>query len=153
LHRGQAVGLKVSNQLVGFIGTVHPGLVAGNKIRAEVAVGEFNLDGLLKKSVEKQTYRPFSRYPIVERDLAFLMPKSLSVGDVSREICEAAGSELQSLEIFDIYQGENMSANQKSAAFHLVFQSQDGTLQDEKVLQIMERITSAVKQKFSLTLR
>lgn len=153
LHRGQAALIEKEGSRLGFLGTVHPVLVSEAKVRTGVALLEIELEPLFKGQPRLKAFQEFSRFPKVERDLALLMPKSLHVGDVLKEIKKAAGAQLRAVGVFDQYEGEKLPVGQRSVAFRLTYQSADGTLQDESVQQSITEVLNALQQKWGISTR
>ena len=91
------------------------------------------------------SYKPFSPYPFVLRDIAVWVPEGVESHQVIKSIKESAGEWLVRLDLFDEYRKE--SEGKVSYAFHLVFQSREKTLSDEEVNTVMEKVTSAVVEK------
>ena len=91
--------------------------------------------------------------PVVDRDLAFVMPRELQAAQIESEIRKTGGELLREVRAFDVFEGGNLQAGQKSVAFRLLFQSQDATLEDKIVSELCDKIVNAVGQKFSITLR
>jgi phenylalanyl-tRNA synthetase beta chain len=153
LHRGQFAHLVVEGKKVGFIGTLHPVLLDENKVRVPAAMAELDLDQLYKGQPRPSRFESLSKFPSVERDFAFVMPKSLKIGEVTKEIRKAGGGLLSSVEIFDVYEGEKVEAGKKSVAIRMVFQDKNATLQDQQVVETTNKILSALNKQFAVTIR
>ena len=153
LHPGQRAALFVEGKPVGFIGAVHPAVRDELKIREDVAVVEISLEKLMAAQPRAPRAFSISRFPAVERDLAFTMPAELAAGDVEAEIRKAAGELLREARAFDVYQGAPLAAGQKSVAYRLVFQDLSATLEDAKINDLRDRIVDACRQRFSIELR
>ena len=76
-------------------------------------------------------FKPVSKFPAVERDLAFVLPKMMLASEVANEIKKSSGNLLQSIDIFDVFEGGNLPAGHVSVAYRMVFQDHEGTLTDE----------------------
>lgn len=98
-------------------------------------------------------FRPFSAFPSVERDLAFVVDTSVEAAKLAAVIQKAAGELLCQVSLFDVYQGEQVGPGKKSLAFSLQFQSMERTLKDSEVDRIIERIIQAAKTECHATLR
>ncbi len=153
IHRGQHAVLMVEGKAVGFIGSLHPSRLEDDKIRVPVALAELNLDLLFKGQPRGFRIETFSRYPRVERDLALVMLKPLKVGDVVREMKKSAGPLCTQIEVFDVYEGDNLAQGQKSVAFRLSYQDKTATLQDSVVNDSVTQVLAALNAKFSITVR
>lgn len=146
-HPGQAAAISVNNDIVGFIGRVHP-----SKTKEAVYAMEINLEKLLSKKVGKMKYKEISKYPSVKKDLSFVVDKNVTAGEIATNIKKAAGSLLIGSEVFDIYTGAGIEENKKSIAYSLEFGTNDRTLTDEEINQILEKIITHL-EKQGATLR
>jgi phenylalanyl-tRNA synthetase beta chain len=153
VHPGQAARLEVQGKTVGFIGTLHPTLADEFKIREACAVGELNLDRLLVGQPKAPKYQPISKFPIVDRDIAFVMPRELEAAAVESEIRKTGGDLLREVRVFDVFEGGSLQAGQKSVAFRLLFQSKDATLDDKLINELRDKVVNAVSQKLGVSIR
>ena len=134
-HPGKSAAISVNNDIVGFIGRVHP-----TKAKEEIYVMEINLDKLLSKKVGKMKYKEVSKFPSVKKDLAVVVDKNVTAGEIATYIKKAAGSLLIGSEVFDVYTGAGMEENKKSLAYSLEFGAADRTLTDEEINQVLDKI-------------
>lgn len=141
-HPGQAAAISVNNDIVGFIGRIHP-----SKAKDEVYVMEINLDKLLNKKVGKMKYKEISKFPVVKKDLAVVVDKNITAGEIASYIKKAAGSLLIAAEVFDVYLGAGMEENKKSIAYSLEFGANDRTLTDEEINQVLEKIIQNLEKQ------
>ena len=146
-HPGQSAAISVNNDIVGFIGRVHP-----VKAKEAVYVMEINLDKLLSKKVGKMKYKEISKFPSVKKDLAVVVDKNVASGDIAQVIKKAAGSLLLGTKVFDVYTGTGLEENKKSIAYSLEFGANDRTLTDEEINQVLEKIIANL-EKQGATLR
>ena len=153
LHPGQSSGLQLEGQLIGFVGTLHPSFTSEHKIRESSAVCELLLEKLVASQPRPLKYKPVSKMPAVDRDLAFVMPKNLAVQDVESEIKKSAGELLRDVSVFDVYEGTGLQPGQRSVAFRLLFQAKDATLEDAQVNELRDKVVKSVSDKFGIGLR
>lgn len=153
IHGGQWAELMVFGEKVGFIGSMHPALLEEQKIRAEVALGEINLDVLLKNPAKAIRMEAISKFPSVERDFAFLMPKELSAEAVQKAMKKSAGPLCVSVEVFDVFNGEGLPEGKKSVAFSMKLQDMNGTLQESTIAEIQSQVLKALQDQFALSPR
>lgn len=146
-HPGQSAAISVNNDIVGFIGRVHP-----VKAKEAVYVMEINLDKLLSKKVGKMKYKEISKFPSVKKDLAVVVDKNVASGDIAQVIKKTAGSLLLGTKVFDVYTGTGLEENKKSIAYSLEFGANDRTLTDEEINQVLEKIIANL-EKQGATLR
>lgn len=153
LHLGQYVQLLVEGKKVGFIGTIHPVILEDNKIRVPAALAELDLDQLYKGQPRPYRISSVSKFPIVERDFAFQMPKALKVGDVLKDIRKSAGPVLLNVDVFDLYEGEKMEPGFKSVALRLWLQDKNATLQEAQISEVTTKVLASLKKNFDLSVR
>lgn len=90
-------------------------------------------------------FKPFTNFPVVYRDIAFILQSNIEVGFVENIIKKTGGSLIEYVSIFDIYEGENLGKDLKSVAFNICFRSSDRTLAGEEINDIQDKIISAVE--------
>ena len=148
LHPGQSAEISVNNDIVGIIGKIHPSIE-----KEDVYVLEINLDKLLAKKTGRMKFKEISKYPEINKDLAILVDKTISSEEIAKTIKKAAGALLTKIEIFDVYQGKNIENNKRSIAYSLTFGTNDRTLTDEEINNIMEKIIENIQTKLGAELR
>lgn len=153
LHKGQWASLEIEGQAVGFIGVLHPKLLSADKVRVPMALFEIELDRILKNSDSPLKSKTPSKLPSVERDLAFVMPVDLSVGEVMKTIRKESGDLLVDLRVIDVFQGGSLAVGQKSVALRLLLQDQENTLQEDRVNALQQKLLDELKSLYSIALR
>ena len=148
LHPGVSASISVNNDIVGVIGKVHPSVT-----KEDVYVLEINLDKLLAKRVGKMKYKEISKFPGVTKDLAFIVSKDVTAGEIISTIKKAGGKLLKDITVFDVYTGEKVGENQKSIAFSLTFLDINKTLSDEEVMTVFNSIIEKVENTHKAKLR
>ena len=154
LHPGKSAKLVMLGKQpleVGFFGEVHPILKDKEKFQQIVYVFEINLEELLK-AVHTSTvrYKKLSQFPEVQRDLAFIVPESVSHEEIAKIIKKSVKQNLfNGEELFDIYQGEHIQDGFKSMAYRIKMQDKDATLTDETVEEQMTSIRNNLKKSIS----
>lgn len=148
IHPGQVAALFYQGKIVGFVGALHPAFRDEHKLRVPAAVAEFDLELLLVGQPRVVKYKPISKFPAVERDMALLVPNEIAAQDILREIEKAGGPTLQSVHIFDVYRGQGTPEGHASVAFRMVFQDLAGTLADDKITTAVGAIMAALQKKF-----
>jgi len=138
LHPGVQASIVLDGKSIGIIGKVHPNLT-----KKEIYVFELNLDNLYGRT-NKLKYKEAFKYPSVQKDMAFLIDKTIDVSEVIKTIQKASNKTLQNVDVFDVYQGENVTEDKKSVAFSLTFNGVDHTLTDEEVMEVFNKIIDKV---------
>jgi phenylalanyl-tRNA synthetase beta chain len=152
-HPVQAASLFVEGRNIGAIGSVHPQWLMNEKVRTGVAVGEVDLNALSRGQPRTVKFKPVSKFPAVERDIAFVLPKTMRAADVAGEIKKTASSVLQTIDIFDVFEGGSLPEGHVSVAYRMVFQDHEGTMTDERLTGLQQLIVGNVEKKFSIKVR
>ena len=150
-HPYQAVTLISNGQSVGHFGTLHPTQVKPYDLKGVVAA-TLQLDAMLMKH-DSQRYQTISKFPSVERDLAFLMPKDMSVKNVVELMRQTLKNYLVDVYVFDVYQGEHVSENQKSVAFRMILNDVEKTLTNEDVDKLIKKVIHRCQFELKLEMR
>ncbi len=120
---------------------------------SRVAWIELELDGLLTMPRDERQYRPVSRFPSSDIDLAFVVADAIPAAAVERTLREAAGELLADLRLFDVYRGASIGDGARSLAYSLRLQAPDRTLTDREVGEVRQRCIDAVESAFGAKLR
>ena len=147
LHPGVQANIVLDGKSIGIIGKVHP-----NITKKDIYVFELNLDNIYGKT-SKLKYKEAFKYPSIQKDMAFILDKKIDVADVVKTIKKAANKTLQSVDIFDVYEGENIAPDKKSVAFSLVFNGINKTLTDDEVMEVFNKVIDKVVSSHKAELR
>ncbi len=147
LHPGVQANIILDGKSIGIIGKVHPNLT-----KKDIYVFELNLDSLYGKT-SKLKYTSAYKYPSIEKDMAFILDKEIDASEVIKTIKKSSTNILQNIDIFDVYEGENVEKDKKSIAFKLTFNGLDRTLTDEEVMQVFNKIIDKVVTTHDAILR
>jgi len=146
-HPKKCAEIKVSSEEIGFLGEISTKICEQLKLDSKVVVFDIDFEKLLKIVSEEQEFRPVSPFPAAVRDIAVLVPQKVLVEQVLNKI-ERVGKELiADIDLFDIYQGEELPANKKNLAFHIVYQARDRTLLSEEVDKIQKKIINDLEKE------
>ncbi|NES85891.1 MAG: phenylalanine--tRNA ligase subunit beta, partial [Moorea sp. SIO2B7] len=157
LHPGRTASLWLQGKRLGTFGQLHPQLRQKRDLPDAVYVFQMNFEVLLAALSQEELitsrFRPYSTYPAAERDIAFFAPIKISVAEIEGTINKAGGTLLDTVELFDQYQGENVPEGERSLAFSLVYRASDRTLTDQEVEPVHNKIRDALIKKFKVKLR
>jgi phenylalanyl-tRNA synthetase beta chain len=152
-HPTRTARVLVGDDEVGVVGEVDPGVLAGFDVTERVAWLELDLERLLARAPADTPYRPVSRYPSSDIDLAFEVPDTVPAGDVAAAVRRAGGDLLVLVGLFDVYRGPAVADGTRSLALRLRFQAADRTLTDAEVAAARQAIIDAVHGSLPATLR
>lgn len=152
-HTSRCAKILIGDKEIGFVGEVHPDVLENYEINKKVYAAELDLDTILENASNKVIFKPLPKFPASERDLAIVVDERVLARDIIKEICESGKPLLESVELFDVYQGGQIAKGYKSMAFSLVFRAPDRTLTDIEVNEVFEKIEKSLKDKFNASLR
>ncbi|MGM0565071.1 MAG: phenylalanine--tRNA ligase subunit beta [Pseudomonadota bacterium] len=151
LHPGQSAAIVRDGERVGVVGTLHPELARQIKLKQRALVFELDLSAIQRGSVAE--FAGVSEFPAVRRDVAVAVDQAVSARQLIDAV-EAAGiAALQSVHVFDLYQGENLKAGSKSVALGLILQDFSSTLTEEEIEAAVKQAVVALENKVGATLR
>jgi phenylalanyl-tRNA synthetase beta chain len=150
LHPGRSAGIELNGVKIGYVGAFHPEI---EQTLSLPGLYGFELDLTVLTQKEKSILKPVSKFPLVRRDLALLVDRSVQAAQLKTTIIKVAGQLLYEVNLFDIYQGKGIPENKKSIAFSVTLQAPDRTLLETEVTPLMEQVVKALEQQFAAILR
>lgn len=152
-HPGRAADIKIGKIVVGTFGEVHPDVAEKMDIKKErVYIAEINLTILKQYMSKKFKYERIVKYPEVTRDLAVVLDDSVLVGDMI-DMIEKSSDFIETVELFDIYKGEHIEAGKKSVAIGLTLRNKVGTLNEEDINKVIDKVLNIIRIKFNGEIR
>ncbi|MEG3909367.1 phenylalanine--tRNA ligase subunit beta [Microcoleus sp. w2-18bC1] len=157
LHPGRTAALSLNGKHLGVFGQLHPQLQQEKDLPEQVYVFQLDLAVLLgelgRSSNLTRKFAGYSSFPASDRDIAFFAPVEVPVVEMQSAMKKAAGSLLDSVELFDEYRGDNVPAGQRSLAFRLIYRAGDRTLSETDVEPAQQKVRDVLVEKFGVSLR
>jgi phenylalanyl-tRNA synthetase beta chain len=143
-----------NDTFLGRVGRVSKGAVEAYGLAGEDAY-VFELDGeaLLGHLSGVKKFQPFTKYPAVYRDISVIVGRHTESAKLTEIIKQTGGEWVESVHIFDLYEGEKMEPSEKALAFNLCFRSRERTLGGEEVNRLYESIIDRIRQETGGRLR
>ena len=154
-HPGLAggVGLLLQNQLIGHVGAVAPAVLKRLDVSQPVWYAELDWDWLLKKYRATLVARELPRFPEVRRDLSLVVDKAVTFEQLRAIAQKTEKKLLQSLNVFDTYEGDRLDAGKKSYSVSFTLQDPTQTLTDQAIDQVMQRLIQQFEQQAGALIR
>ena len=149
IHPGVCAEVLLDREPIGYLGKVHPSISK----KDDIYVCEISLNKLVDKKVKPIKFKEISKYPGIEKDLAFIVEKNISSDEIISIIKKSGGRLLSEISVFDVYVGDNIENNKKSIAYSLKFEDSTRTLTEEEVMIVFNKIISDVENKLNAKLR
>jgi phenylalanyl-tRNA synthetase beta chain len=153
LHPGKSADVLVGGNKIGYIGELSPAKMREHELEAQVSVFEILLEPLFVQSRKDGVFRPLPRYPYVERDLSIIVEEKVSGDAIKRLISRSSHGIIDSVILFDLYQGESIPKGHRSMAFRIRYQCEDRTLTDEEVQEVHSRVLETLAKEVGASLR
>jgi len=152
-HQKKAAKIKINSKEIGFLGEISSKVLADFKISSKMVVFDIDFEKLANLATEEKEYRPISKFPAAVRDLAILVPREVRIKEVLNKIETAGGSLVRDIDLFDIYEGEELPEGKKNLAFHIIYQAEDRTLAATEIDKIQNKIIQALEKEIEWEVR
>ena len=146
LHPGRKADIIYKENVVGYIGEIHPEVTDNYGINERVYVAVIDMPYIEAYASFDRLYEGVANYPAVTRDLSMVVPKEILVGSIEEVIAEKGGAFLESYVLFDLYEGSQIQAGFKSVAYSIVFRAKDKTLEEADIAPAMKRILKGLAE-------
>lgn len=152
MHPGRTADIFLGQEIIGYVGQLHPTEAKNNDLD-DTFIFEISLDKLMDASKEPITYSALNRYPGSSRDIAFLVDEEITHQELKQVISENSGEYLQKIQLFDLYEGDNIEAGKKSIAYSLYYANPNATLKEEEVNTDFEKVKQALINAYNVEVR
>jgi phenylalanyl-tRNA synthetase beta chain len=138
---------------LGELGQLSPALAKKYDLRDAVFLAELNLDQLLARRNLAKSFKPLPQFPSIRRDVAMLVPEATTHESVLQTVKQTRPTNLESMELFDIFRGKNVPEGQISMAYAFTYRSPEKTLTDAEVNSAHLKVVQALKAQLKATVR
>ncbi|MGN0661454.1 MAG: phenylalanine--tRNA ligase subunit beta [Oscillospiraceae bacterium] len=144
-HPGRTAKISNGETEIGFVGEIHPAVLDNYEIGTKAYAAELSFDKLFALSDREKTFKPMPKFPAVTRDLSLICDEDIPVRVIEKAIAKGAGKLLESLTLFDVYQGEQVEKGKKSVSYSLKLRSKEGTLTEEQSSSAVNKCLGLLK--------
>jgi phenylalanyl-tRNA synthetase beta chain len=150
-----AYGLEymVRNKALVKFGLVSPALTAKADLKQPTFYAEFDWDLLCKLYTTEGKFTEIPKYPEVRRDLSLVLPKTAKFDQIKKVAFNVERKLLKSVNVFDVYEGDKLPADQKSYSVSFILQDTEKTLNDQQIDKTMQRLMGAFENEVGATIR
>lgn len=146
LHPGRQAKIVYEGEELGYIGEVHPAVCDNYAIGTRAYVAVIDIMNVLDFATFDRKYEGIAKYPAVTRDISLEVPKNVLAGDIEGVIAQRGGKILESYQLFDLYEGDQIKDGYKSMAYSVTFRAKDRTLEESDVAGAMKKILNGLEQ-------
>ncbi|MDD7025366.1 MAG: phenylalanine--tRNA ligase subunit beta [Oscillospiraceae bacterium] len=145
LHPGRQANIVYDKTVIGFLGELHPEVADTYGIGERAYIAVLDMPAILPFASFDRKYEGIARFPAVTRDISMVVPKEILAGDIEAVIEQRGGKNLESYQLFDVYEGSQIKAGYKSLAYSIVFRSKEKTLEEAEISGAMKKILKALE--------
>ena len=149
----EGIAIEIGNETIVELGVVKKSILKHFGIKQEVFYADFNWDLILKKISTKIKYVEIPKYPEVRRDLALLVDQNVTYESIYNIARQTEKSLLKDIDLFDVYEGQNLPEGKKSYALSFTIQDNSKTLTDVQIDKIMSKLQKNFETELGASLR
>ena len=146
LHPGRQANIIYDGTMLGYLGEVHPEVCDNYDIKTKVYVAVLDMPKVIPYATFDRKYEGIAKYPAVLRDISMEVPKAIMAGQIEDILEQRGGKILESYQLFDIYEGDQIKRGYKSLAYSLTFRADDRTLEESDVSAAMLKILHGLQE-------
>ncbi|MEY4012063.1 MAG: hypothetical protein RIT22_1187 [Bacteroidota bacterium] len=149
----EGIAISLGKETVVELGVVKKSILKHFGIKQEVFFADFNWAAILKLVSNKIKYTEIPKYPEVRRDLALLIDQAVTYESIYTIARQTEKSLLKNIDLFDVYEGQNLPEGKKSYALSFSIQDSSKTLTDEQIDKIMNKLQKNFETELGAVLR
>jgi phenylalanyl-tRNA synthetase beta chain len=149
----EGIAISLGKDTIVEIGVVKKSILKTFGIKQEVFYADFNWATILKLISNKIKFSEIPKYPEVRRDLALLIDNGVTYESIYKIAKQTEKEVLKNIDLFDVYQGDNLSEGKKSYALSFILQDNSKTLTDEQIDTIMNKLQKNFETELGAVLR
>ena len=139
-------GITFSDRIIGRLGKVSSRVIDAYDLREEnIFVFELDIETVLSVQPIERGFKPFAKYPAVYRDLSILLDRSVESARIVDTIIRQGRGLTESVDIFDLYEGDKIAASEKAVALRICFRSESRTLGGDEINRLHDSIVEAIR--------
>lgn len=137
---------------VGVVQRLDSNLLGKFDIGQDVYIAELDAAALESCFSSGVTYEPPSRFPVVQRDISLVLPPDVTVQSLV-ELVRSSDSLIRGVSVFDLFERTREDGGERSVALSLEIADHAGTLQDERISDILSKVGSNAASKLGAVIR
>ena len=143
-HPGRSAVVYSGETQLGILGEIHPTVQKTYGIGVRTYVAKFNIPEMFAAASDEISYKPLPKFPAMTRDISVVCDEAIAVGELEEAIAKAVGKSLESVQLFDVYRGEQIEKGKKSVSFALILRNPEETMTTEQADAAMKRVLKAL---------
>ena len=145
LHPGRQANIIYDGEALGYLGEIHPVVADKYGIGEKAYVAVLDIPRVVENASFDRKFEGIAKFPAVTRDISMMVSKDILAGQIEAMIRQRGGKHLESLKLFDIYEGEQIKKGYKSMAYSLVFRAKDKTMTEDEITSAMKKVYNGLE--------
>lgn len=145
LHPGRQANIIYEGEVLGYLGEIHPAVADKYGIGEKAYVAVLDIPRVVEYASFDRKFEGIAKFPAVTRDISMMVSKDILAGQIEAMILQRSGKHLESLNLFDIYEGEQVKKGYKSMAYSLVFRAKDKTMTEDEITSAMKKVYNGLE--------
>ncbi|TAE49697.1 MAG: phenylalanine--tRNA ligase subunit beta, partial [Cytophagales bacterium] len=139
--------------ILATVGQVHKNILKKTDLKVNVLYADVHWDLLVKGYQEKVTYQEISKFPEVRRDLSLVLDKNITFQQVKELAFQKERKLLKQVNVFDVYEGENLGQNKKSYSVSFILEDTEATLNETTIEKVMQKLIESYEKELGGVIR
>lgn len=153
-HPGRCARITLpSGAEFGYAGELHPKVCESLDLPARTVAFEVNLDVVTDEPLQPTDTAVLSTYPAATQDVALIVDRNVPAAEVTGALQDGAGDLLETVHLFDLYEGEQVGDGRKSLAYRLTFRATDRTLTADEASEARKAASELAVMRFGAEIR
>ncbi|MEL7145317.1 MAG: phenylalanine--tRNA ligase subunit beta [Bacteroidota bacterium] len=145
--------ITANNKVICSLGKLKSSVARQAGVKQDVFFAELDWNYVLKKYSLKIEYTPIPKFPEVRKDLSLILDKKVTFEEVKKLALQTERKLLKRLDVFSVYEGENIGEGKKSYAISFILQDANKTLNDKQIDKCMKQLIRAFEEKIQAVIR
>lgn len=149
---GFTAQINIKNEFMGLVGELHPNVLSNYDLKQTAFIFELNFDKLINYIPDTKSVSPIPKFPATSRDITLIVNKDIEVNNILQSVMDLNEELVESLHLFDVFEGGPIPAGRKSISFRITYRSSGETLEDKRTNDLHKSISDRLVEKFDATL-
>ena len=152
-HPYKTAKIFVNGEEIGIIGQIHPTVQQNFSLSNETYVSILYFSKIVTAEAKETKYKELNKYPASEKDFSVVVDENVTVAAIEKTAKKVAGKLMTSIELFDVYRGNQIPEGKKSVSFSFMLEDFTKTLTDEETNGMLNKIIEAIAAEHGALLR
>ena len=136
--------------VIATLGKIASGVGSAFGLKQDAYLFDLDMGALEKAAPLSVQAVALPKFPSISRDMTFIVPKRIKVGAILDTICAFSRKQglIEDYFLFDVFEGDNIGADNKSLSFRVVYRSASKTLTENNIKKIHEQLSRKIIDDF-----